>query len=70
MGVVRIEGKPVTLDDVIIDAGPAAIRDALSVDFPDIENADITVDAVEPASAPAVVTSRSASVVKRATPKG
>jgi len=70
MGVVRVEGKPITLDDAIIDAGPETIRAALSVDFPDIENAEITVDAVEPASAPAIVTSRSASVVKRATPKG
>lgn len=70
MGVVRVGSKPVSLDDSIIDAGTEAIRDALSVDFPDIENATITIDSREPTRAPAVVTSRSATVVKQATPKG
>jgi len=68
MGVVRVEGKPVTVPDPIIEAGTEAIRAALSVDFPDLENAKITIDT--PGRAPAVVTSRSASVVKTATPKG
>ena len=68
MGVVNVEGKTVTLDDEIIGAGTEAIRAALSVNFPDIENARITVDS--PGRAPAIITSRSATVVKSATPKG
>jgi hypothetical protein len=70
MGVVHVEGKPITLDDAIIGAGTEAIRDALAVDFPDIENAEISIAGVESARSPAIVTSRSATVVKRATPKG
>jgi hypothetical protein len=70
MGVVRVEGKPVTLPDAIIDAGVEAIRDAVCVEFPDVENAEITIDRVEDSRSPAIVTSRSATVVKRDTPKG
>jgi hypothetical protein len=65
MGVIKIEGKSVTLDDQIIDAGPEAIKAALSVDFPDVENAHIEVIG---SRAPGVV--RSASVVKQGTGKG
>jgi len=68
MGVVRVEGKPVTVPDAIIEAGTEAIRAALSVDFPDLENAKITIDTA--GRAPAIVTSRSATVVKSAMPKG
>lgn len=67
MGLVHVGDKSVTVPDAIIDAGVEAIRMALAVDIPDIENADITIDKPE---APAVVTSRRATVVKRATPKG
>jgi len=65
MGVVNIEGKPVTLDDAIIKAGPEAIKAALSVDFPDVENAIITV-----VSGGASGSAHTASVVKRGTGKG
>jgi hypothetical protein len=65
MGVVRIEGKPVTLPDEIINAGVPAIRMALSPDFPDVENADIQIE--RPARVGAPVT---ATVVKRGTGKG
>jgi len=68
MGMVSIEGKEISLDDSIIAAGTSAIRMALSVDFPDLENADIQI--VKPNGAPAMVTSRKATVVKRATTKG
>lgn len=67
MGLVNIGGKEITLDNAIIDAGPAAIKAALSVDFPDVENADIEVVGQR---SPAIVTPRSATVVKRATTKG
>jgi hypothetical protein len=65
MGLVRIEGKEISLDDQIIDAGIPAIRAALSVDFPDVENADI--DIVKPVRAGAP---KAATVVKRGTGKG
>ncbi|HEX8708845.1 MAG TPA: hypothetical protein VF723_11425 [Pyrinomonadaceae bacterium] len=65
MGVVNIEGKPISLDDAIIDAGIDAIKAVLAPDFPDIENADIQIE--RPARAGAPVT---ASVVKRGTHKG
>jgi hypothetical protein len=65
MGVVKIEGKPITLDDAIIDAGIPAIKAALSVDFPDVENADIQIERPTRAGAPLT-----ASVVKRGTGKG
>lgn len=67
MGVVNVGEKQITVPDAIIDAGVEAVRMALAVDIPDIENADITI---EKPSAPAVVTSRKATVVKRSTPKG
>ena len=67
MGVVHVGEKPITLPDEIIDAGEEAIRAALAVEIPDIENAEITIDRPE---APAIVTSRSATVVRKATPKG
>jgi hypothetical protein len=63
-GIVRIEGKEISLDQQIIDAGIPAIRAALSVDFADVENADIEI--VTPGGgAPKVAT-----VVKRGTGKG
>lgn len=64
-GVVYVEGKSFTLDQEIIDAGIPAIKAALAVDVPDIENAEITLD--EP-KAPGQV--RTASVVKRGMGKG
>ncbi len=67
MGLVRVGDKEVTVPDSIIDAGVEAVRMALAVDIPDIENADITI---EKPSSPAVVTSRKATVVRRSTPKG
>jgi hypothetical protein len=65
VGVVRVEGKSVTLDQEIIDAGVETIRAALSVDFPDIENAEIQIEAPS-ASSPV----RTATVVKRGMGKG
>ena len=65
MGLINIEGKEITLDDAIIDAGMPAIRAALSVDFPDVENADI--DIVRPVTPDSP---RVATVVKRGTGKG
>jgi hypothetical protein len=65
-GIVTIEGKPISLDNEIINAGPGAIRAALCVDFPDIENADIQVQST--GSGARVFSS--ATVVKRAAPKG
>jgi predicted lipid-binding transport protein (Tim44 family) len=65
MGVVKIEGKSVTLDDAIIKAGPSAIIDALSVDFPDVEEADIEVESQARVGAPVTAT-----VVKKGTHKG
>lgn len=65
MGVIKIEGKPISLDDAIINAGDAAIRAALSVDFPDVENAEIEIERPNTPGAPAVAT-----VVKRGTGKG
>ena len=65
MGVIKIEGKSVALDDSIIDGGIQAIKLALMVDFPDIENADIEIVG---SRAPGVA--RSATVVKRGTGKG
>ena len=61
--VVKVEGKIVTVPDEIVALGKEAIRAALSVDFPAIENAQIEI--VKEAGAPTIVT-----VSKRATPKG
>jgi PRTRC genetic system ThiF family protein len=57
MGMISIEGKSVSLPDSIIEAGDVAIRAALSVDFPDVENAQITINKPNGRS-PAMVTSR------------
>jgi len=65
MGLIKIEGKEVSLPDAIIDAGTSAIRAALSVDFPDVENADIQIVSPTRAGAP-----KAATVVKRGTGKG
>lgn len=65
MGMVKIEGKEISLDDGIISAGIPAIKAALSVDFPDVENADIEIVNPTRAGAP-----RTATVVKRGTGKG
>jgi hypothetical protein len=65
MGVVLIEGKPITLDDEIIKAGKQTIRDALWVDFPDIEIEDIEIQRSTAAGAPLEAT-----VVKRGQGKG
>ncbi len=65
MGVVLIEGKPITLDDEIIKAGKQTIRDALWVDFPDIELEDIEIQRSTAAGAPLEAT-----VVKRGQGKG
>ena len=65
MGLIKIEGKDVSIDDDIINAGIPAIKAALSVDFPDVENADIQIVTPARAGAP-----RTASVVKRGTGKG
>lgn len=64
VGTVTVEGKSVTLDQEIIDAGVEAVRAALSVDFPDIENASIEIEQ-KPGS-----TVRTAQVVKRGMGKG
>lgn len=64
MAIVHIEGKPVTLDDEIVKLGKEAVRAALSVDFPGVENADIVIEGAKSSSAPATVT-----VSKRAAPK-
>ena len=68
MGVVLVGEKPITLPDEIIDAGEEAIRAALAVEIPDIENAEITID--KPTSAAVVTDRKSATVVRRAIPKG
>jgi hypothetical protein len=68
MGLVYVGEKPITVPDAIIDAGEEAIRMALAVDIPDIENAEITID--KPTSAAVVTDRRSATVVRKATPKG
>jgi hypothetical protein len=68
MGVVHVGDKPITLPDEIIDAGIETIRAALAVEIPDIENAEITID--KPTSAAVVTDRKSATVVRRATPKG
>ncbi len=68
MGVVYVGDKPVTVPDEIIDAGEEAIRMALAVDIPDIENADITIS--KPSSAAVVTERKSATVIRKATPKG
>jgi hypothetical protein len=65
MGVVYVEGKNVTLDDEIINAGIETIKAALSVDFPDVENADIQIERPATAGAPTRAT-----VVKRGTGLG
>lgn len=65
MGLIKIEGKEIALDDGIISAGIPAIKAALSVDFPDVENADIEI--VNPSKSGGV---RTATVVKRGTGKG
>lgn len=63
MAVVKVEGKDVTLDDEIVRLGKDAVRAALAIDFPGVENADIQIEG-ERGGAPAVVT-----VSKRAAPK-
>lgn len=65
MGTVKIEGKEVALDDAIINAGIPAIKAALSVDFPDVENADVQIVTPTKSGGP-----RTATVVKRGTGKG
>jgi hypothetical protein len=62
MAVVHIEGKPVTLDDEIVKLGKEAVRAALAVDFPGVENADIVIEE-KGGRAPAITVS------KRAAPK-
>jgi hypothetical protein len=64
-GVVNVGGKQFTLDQQIIDAGVPAIRAALAIDVPDIENAEIVID--EPVR---VGEPRTASIVKRGMGKG
>lgn len=70
MAVVNVGEKQITLPDEIVDAGEEAIRAALAVEIPDIENAEISIAKATAVGAPAVVTSRSATVVKKSTPKG
>lgn len=64
MAVVYVDKKPVTLDDEIVGLGVDAVRAALAVDFPGVENADIRIEQPKAAGAPATVT-----VSKRAAPK-
>lgn len=64
-GVVHVDGKSFTLDQEIIDAGVPAIKAALAVDVPDIENAEIVLDEPKQAGAP-----RTATIVKRGMGKG
>lgn len=60
MGVVKIEGKPVTVEDDVIKAGPDAVRAVLAANgFPMTENAQIQLPDEKNPSAPAIVTSRS-----------
>lgn len=70
MATVLVEGKPMSLPDSIVDAGIEAVRMALSVDVPDVENADIQIQRETAVGSPAIVTSRNVSVVKHSTPKG
>jgi hypothetical protein len=60
-----VDGKSFTLDQEIIDAGVPAIKAALAVDVPDIENAEIVIDEPKQAGAP-----RTATIVKRGMGKG
>jgi hypothetical protein len=41
MGVVTVDGKPLSLPNEVINAGTESIRCALAVEIPDIENAEI-----------------------------
>jgi len=71
MAVVNVGDKQITLPDEIVEAGEEAIRMALAVEIPDIENAEISIDKPEVVGAPAMVTDRkTATVVRKATPKG
>lgn len=64
-GVVYVNDKPFSLAQEIIDAGIPAIRAALAIDVPDIENADIVLDEPKSPGEP-----RTAQIVKRGMGKG
>lgn len=65
MAIVKIEGKTLTVPDELAAAGKDAIRAALSIDFPAVENAQIEIVEPKEKGAPSIIT-----VTKRATPKG
>lgn len=66
MGVVKIEGKEITLPDDVIRAGDKAVRAVLAANgFPAVENADIQIVGGERQGAPATAT-----VTPRSTGKG
>lgn len=67
MATVMVDDKEMFLPDEIVKAGVEACRMALSVDIPDIENADIRI-----MNSSSIVSPRSSSVsvVKKSTPLG
>lgn len=65
MAIVKVEGKSLTIPDEIVAAGKDAIRAALSVDFPAVENAQIEIVQPDKPGSPITV-----GVTKRSTPKG
>ena len=64
-GVVYVNDKPFSLAQEIIDAGVPAIRAALAINVPDIENAEIVLDEPKAPGEP-----RTAQIVKRGMGKG
>jgi hypothetical protein len=66
MGIVKIEGKEVTLDDDVIRAGEEAVRQVLSASgFPAASVAKVKIDKPSKPGAPSIVT-----VSPRSTGKG
>ena len=56
MGIVKIEGKDVTVPDDVINAGAEAVRAVLAASgFPAVENADIQIESPARDGAPAIV---------------
>jgi hypothetical protein len=68
MATIQVKGKPIHLDDKIVEAGEDVIRAALAASFPDAATMDFHIVGQEAARvterAPAVITSRSAATTK------
>jgi hypothetical protein len=71
MGIVKIEGKEVTLDDDVIRAGEEAVRQVLSASgFPAASVAKVKIDKPSKPGAPSIVTVSPRSTGKGASPAG